>query len=136
MNSGSRLLVADDDAVVLELIRGLLKARGHSVETCADGPAALKLLFEKPFSLAILDLDMPGRSGLDVALELRRRGKDTPILFISGNFSPETLRACRNLPRSECLEKPFNVPVFLDAVVKSLEPRAGSAAPQPPASGR
>ncbi|HXG61847.1 MAG TPA: response regulator [Planctomycetota bacterium] len=136
MNSGSRLLVADDDVVILELIRGLLKGRGYGVETCTDGPTALKLLCEKPFSLAVLDLDMPGRTGLDVGLELRRRGKDTPILFISGNFSPETLRACRSLPRSECLEKPFNVAVFLDAVAKGVELCDGSAAPQPPASGR
>lgn len=136
MISAPRLLVADDDAVVLELILALLKTRGYDVGACADGQTALELLFEKPFSLAILDLEMPKRTGLDVALELRRRGKDTPVLFISGNFTPETLRACRELTRSECLEKPFNVGAFLEAIQRNLEPCAGPATPRPPAPGR
>lgn len=137
MKSRFTLLVADDDAVILELVRSILTGCGYSVDTCAEGQATLQLLLEKSYALAILDLDMPGRTGLEVAHELRRRGRDTPVLFISGNFTPENLRNCRELTRVECLEKPFNVGAFLEAVVRSLAPcGAPPQPPQPPAPGR
>lgn len=137
MKSRPALLVADDDAVILELVRAILTGCGYFVETCADGETTLQLLLEKPYALAILDLDMPGRTGLAVAQELRRRGRDTPILFISGNFTPENLQNCRKVTRTGCVEKPFNVGVFLQAVARSLEPcGVPPPPPRPAAPGR
>ena len=84
------ILVADDEPSILEVARQLLTPAGHNVLTAKDGRQALALAREEQPALIVLDLVMPGISGIDVVRKIRNdpRLKNTPILIISG-YVPE-----------------------------------------------
>jgi DNA-binding NarL/FixJ family response regulator len=80
------VLVADDDAAVLELVSECLSEAGY--ETCAakSGDEAIALAVQHLIGAAVLDVNLPGRSGYEVCRELRRLyGTTIPILFVSGD---------------------------------------------------
>jgi signal transduction histidine kinase/CheY-like chemotaxis protein/purine-cytosine permease-like protein len=82
-----KILVADDDAGHLELLTDCLAPLGFVMATAQDGQACLNLAADYEPDLVILDIAMPGMSGLDAAILLRQRfGSKLPILIISGNF--------------------------------------------------
>ncbi|MGB3257102.1 MAG: response regulator [Ornithinimicrobium sp.] len=71
MDKGKTVLVADDDTDIRELVVFKLEQSGYDVVAVGDGEAALSSIRERPPHVAILDIMMPGRSGLDVLHEIR-----------------------------------------------------------------
>ncbi|MBR0707981.1 ATP-binding protein [Bradyrhizobium liaoningense] len=84
MGARERILVVDDDASVLETTRSMLDDLGYRAIAADNLDAALKAISDQVIDLAIVDLAMPGVSGLDVGLELRRRQPGLPIVYCSG----------------------------------------------------
>jgi len=86
-----RVLIADDHAVVRQGIRGVLEEiEGlRVVAEAADGTAALQTVQEHEPDLVVLDVTMPGRTGLEVAKELRDSGSDVRVLVLSMHDDPE-----------------------------------------------
>jgi len=68
----ARILVVDDETEIRDLIKDVLVVGGHSIETAANGAAALALLRGKRYDVVILDRNMPGISGIEVLAQLRR----------------------------------------------------------------
>ncbi|MDD5390182.1 MAG: response regulator [Gallionellaceae bacterium] len=83
------VLLVDDDRVVLNLLAEGLRDRGYRVGAAQSADEALKLIGEGPYDLAVLDVRMPGRSGLELAQTLKRGG-DPPFVFLSA-YSDETV---------------------------------------------
>lgn len=79
----SKILVADDEERVRTFLSRSLVADGHSVVTAPDGRAALEVLDAEAISLALLDIVMPYRNGLEVLSDLRGRGVRTPVIVLS-----------------------------------------------------
>ena len=79
-----RTLVVDDDVDVLELVAALLERAGHEVTTSANGLEAFDLLLAEDFDLCVLDHELPGLTGLEIASAFRESGKDTRLLLVSG----------------------------------------------------
>lgn len=77
----TRLLFADNDADICDLIARSFRLRGWQVTTASSGVEALTLLDTQPFDLAVLDHWMPPGSGLEVAAERRRLGDSLPIVL-------------------------------------------------------
>ena len=92
--TGKHILYLDDDAGLLFLVKRMLQRHGHRVSTFAHQAEALDTLRQNPnlFDLVLSDYNMPGKSGLDVALEVRLLRPDLPVAIASG-FIDETLRA-------------------------------------------
>jgi DNA-binding response OmpR family regulator len=82
MADETTVLVVDDEPAIVELMRDFLEADGFRVLTAPRGDEALALLAERPVDCVILDVMMPGRSGFDVAREIRD-GSDVPVIFLS-----------------------------------------------------
>ena len=82
----ARILVVDDSEEVREVLRELLTGQGHMVVTCADGESGLAALETGQFDLAMVDLGLPGISGLEVATQLKRRFPDTTAVVMTGYF--------------------------------------------------
>jgi DNA-binding response OmpR family regulator len=83
----AKILVADDSATILLLIRTRLEMEGHEVEAASDGQGVLDALGAdgpRP-DLLLLDAMMPGISGIDALRELRAAGVDTPALIVSAH---------------------------------------------------
>ena len=94
-----RVLLADDHEVVRKGIRAILEDRCSPIEIAeaGTGDAALALLDKQPFDAAVLDLSMPGRSGIDLLAEVKHRHPKLPVLILSlyteEQFALRALRA-------------------------------------------
>ncbi len=80
--SPTRVLVVDDDAIVLEMVRGMLERAGYEVSEALDGRAGLRELYAKPADLVILDVEMPELDGW-ATLERIRDLSDVPVLMLT-----------------------------------------------------
>src|SRR5271167_2375127 len=78
-----RVLVADDLEQVRNTVSALLRSSFDVVETVSDGPAALEMAHKHQPDLLVLDITMPGMSGIEVARELRKAGNMVPIVFLT-----------------------------------------------------
>jgi FixJ family two-component response regulator len=118
--SQSVVFVVDDDASVLAAIERLLKTVGHSVRTFSS---PLEFLAQGPVdapACLVLDMHLPGTSGLDVQRELLSRGQALPIVFISGDGDiPMSVRAMK-AGAVEFLAKPFQGQELLAAIEQAL----------------
>ena len=83
---GKRILVVDDDAGVRTSVELLLKRLGHSVETAADGTAALAKMSTAAFDLVVTDLEMPGIKGDQLAREVKKRQPALPVVMLTGTI--------------------------------------------------
>jgi len=106
MNAGnSRLLVVDDNEMNRDLLARRLTKQGHSVVMANDGQQALDLLEDGQFDLMLLDIEMPGLSGLDVLAEARRQHTqvELPIIMVTSRIESQdprlTLRASKSQTR-------------------------------------
>jgi DNA-binding NarL/FixJ family response regulator len=89
-----RVVVADDLALVLSAVSGLLRESFDVVAMVSDGPAALDAILEHEPELAILDISMPGMSGIDVAREVKKQSTKTKIVFLTVHEDADILAAC------------------------------------------
>ena len=91
------LLLVEDDATVAEVIAGLLRAQGHRVTHVPHGLAALAEAATARFDLALLDLDLPGINGLELARQLRAQGFAQPLIAVTAradaDAEPQALAA-------------------------------------------
>lgn len=77
------MLVVDDDEHIREVVRRGLLREGCEVVEAADGSAALRIVEAQPLDVVVLDVDLPGSSGLDVLAELRRTGTDLHVILLT-----------------------------------------------------
>ena len=118
-----RILVADDNASTLDLLTRRLVRDGHAVTNCLDGEAALAHLDAAPFDLVLLDLLMPGLSGIEVLRKMRERPETEalPVIIVSALDEVEGAVRCIEAGADDFLSKPIN-PVLLRArITASLE---------------
>src|SRR5215469_17170457 len=85
-----RILFVDDERPLQELMRSELPRLGHEVTVCPDGRAALKVLEKSTFDAAILDLRMPGMTGIEVLEHLKKVSPDTEAVVLTGHATMET----------------------------------------------
>lgn len=122
----SMVFVVDDDLSVREALSSLIRSVGLSVETFASAKEFLQ--FQRPDVpvCLVLDVRMPGLSGLELQRELAQAGQRVPIIFITGHGDiPMTVRAMK-AGAVDFLPKPFRDQDLLDAIAHSLE-RDGAA---------
>jgi two-component system OmpR family response regulator len=103
-----RVLVVEDDAKLLESIRKGLKESGFGADGAADGREGLRRILEDDYDAVILDLMLPGLSGLDVLRELRSRHRSTPVLVLSARSAVEDRVQGLDLGADDYLAKPFS----------------------------
>jgi RNA polymerase sigma factor (sigma-70 family) len=114
------IFVVDDDAAMRDSLTQLLEAAGLEVETHAAGPDFLAAYAENRPGCLLLDMAMPGMTGLEVQAALKSRGFAIPILFLTGHGDiPLTVRALQ-AGAVDFLEKPIQGTTLLDRVQRAL----------------
>jgi CheY-like chemotaxis protein len=98
-----RILVADDDEDVRELVRAVLAERNFEVTVAVDANEALQLLSERDFAVLLTDLRMPGMDGLELARAAKQRRPDLRTLFMSGYAAHYRIDPARE----DFIAKPF-----------------------------
>jgi two-component system response regulator PrrA len=103
-----RLLVVDDDPAIRRGLRRALGLSGFAVEAVDDGEAALALLADGGVDAVVLDVSMPGMSGVDVVRRLRRRGEEVPVLMLSALDAVDDRIAGLAAGADDYVVKPFS----------------------------
>lgn len=103
-----RILIVDDDPILLESLKSALTYESHSVDTATDGETAASLACVNDYDSIILDYNLPKKNGGQVCTHIRERGKHTPILVLSVNKEVETKVNLLNLGADDYLTKPFS----------------------------
>ena len=118
------ILVAEDDEHIGNTIKAFLLDAGYHAELCANGQTACERLYDKKFSMVILDIMLPGMDGHEILKELRKVS-DTPVIMITAlsGDSPQ-LKAFDNLA-DDYIAKPFSMQVLLKRV-EALLRRSGA----------
>jgi FixJ family two-component response regulator len=120
MNAAPTVFIIDDDQAVRDAISLLLRADGLAVATFASAAAFLESAAVQQPGCLVLDVRMPGMSGLDLQKQLRARGYRIPILFMTGHGDvPMAIRAMK-AGAFDFLEKPFQGELLLERVREAL----------------
>ena len=117
-----RILVADDEPSIRDLLSSVFAVWGYEVRLCSDGAAALAAASDPDIGLLLVDHLMPQATGLDVLRQLRASGNRVPAILMSGHFAKEAARICAELGNVAMLEKPFSLADLKTAVTAQLGP--------------
>ncbi|MBT3296815.1 MAG: PAS domain S-box protein [Verrucomicrobia bacterium] len=118
-----RILFVDDEEMIVFLGRTLLEGLGYKVVACTDSQNALAAFLKAPdsFDLVLTDQTMPGLTGSDLALEVRKHRADIPIVLCSG-YSPDmTMTKMRKIGIAEYIMKPVDRSILAQAVRRALD---------------
>jgi two-component system response regulator HydG len=105
-----RLLVVDDDRAILTLIGTIALAEGFDVATTVSGEDAMKQIRHRPVDLVLLDLRMPGITGLDVLRAIRDINPRVKVVLMTGYGTIDTAVEAVKLGAMDYLTKPFDLP--------------------------
>jgi FixJ family two-component response regulator len=115
------VFIVDDDISIRDGVAALIRSVGLTVQTFASAPEFLRIALPDAPACLILDVRLPGLSGLDLQRDLSGAGVQIPIIFISGHANiPMTVRAMK-AGAVEFLPKPFREQELLDAINQSLD---------------
>lgn len=122
--TGRRILVADDEESLRDLVTTALEFVGHEVHVAVDGQEALGLASSLSPDLLVLDVNMPLVDGIEVCRRLRADGDDTPVIFLTAQDGPTDVVAGLAVGGDDHLAKPFNLQVLIariDAVLRRTD---------------
>lgn len=88
-----RILLVDDEAAIRRSFERLLERSGYRVATAANGEEAMAWLIQKPFDLVLLDMKLPGASGLEVIRQATEQQPETPIMILTGGVGTDDMGA-------------------------------------------
>ena len=118
---GSELVaVVDDDSEVRVALMRLLSSAGYASESFASGTEFVQSVDEHTPGCVVLDLHMPGLSGLEVQQRLVERHPEVPVVVITGHDSAETRRRALGLGARAYLSKPVDGEALLSAIGEAL----------------
>ena len=125
----ARILLVDDDEILLQVAADYLESRGHALTRCLDSTQAVALAEQNAAELAIVDYEMPRLTGTNLLTELRTNARTMalPVIFLSG---VEALRYASQVPpdpRVRFLQKPVEFDDLDGAIAALLDPNGWSA---------
>jgi len=124
-----RVLLVEDDRMIAEAVRTALQQDGHTVDWMRDGASASAALAASPFDIALLDLGLPRRGGLEVLREARGRGNSTPVIIITARDDVQSRIAGLDSGADDYLVKPFDLDELAARMRSVLRRGAGRADP-------
>lgn len=120
-----RILVAEDERDLNRVIVKRLEKEGYTVDACYDGQEALDCTMVGEFDAIVLDIMMPKMSGLSVLEEMRRRGNQTPVLFLTARDRVEDRVRGLDAGAEDYLVKPFSFEELLARLRVMVRRQAG-----------
>ena len=127
--AGRHVLVVDDDRTLRHAITSLLLEAGYQTDQAGDGPEALRKLQAQPVDVMLLDIGLPGMSGLEVLAEARRMPTPPRVVIMTADDTPETLLQSFRGQAHLLVRKPFAPKRIVDVVNEVLASSAAAALP-------
>jgi DNA-binding response OmpR family regulator len=106
---GRRILIVEDEPVLVRALTDALVARGCDVISALDGERGLELAIEKRPQLILLDIMLPRVNGFEICRAIRERGDDMPILMLTAKGQEEDIILGLNLGADDYITKPFRI---------------------------
>jgi DNA-binding response OmpR family regulator len=129
LTSSARVLVVDDDRALRHAVSSLLERSGHTVLQAGDGPGALAHLAATDIQLMLLDMGLPGMTGLDLLARMRAGDRHPIVVVITADDTPETLLAAIRAQAYRYVKKPVSPAAIVEVVEETL--RASNQATLP-----
>lgn len=120
-SSIAKILVVDDEVGVRELLRDTLSMKGYDVTTVPSARQSLEIVFQEPFDLIILDIELAGESGISVLKKIREFPKKIPVVIYSGNVTTELEKEARTAGANEVLRKDIGVAQLAEQIRKIVK---------------
>ena len=118
-----KILLTDDEEEMQHLLAQAFEKDGYEVIAAYDGNEALNIIQQESFDLAIIDIKMPGRNGIEILKALKEKNPDTEVLIITGHASLETAIESVRYGAYDYVEKPFDIHELKKIVARALEKR-------------
>ena len=116
-----KILVVDDDAIVIKSCRRILEAEGFEVMTVPGADEALEKIKSSEFDLLLMDVKMPKHDGIFLMREIKKNWPDIPIIVMSGYPTPETIADVLKLGATQFIPKPFRPDELVKAVRQVIQ---------------
>jgi CheY-like chemotaxis protein len=117
------VLVVDDEPLVRQLFADLLREQGYVIHEASSGHQAMEITRQERIDVILLDIMMPGMSGLDVLGKLGEFAPDTPVIIVTAHPTSENAIAALRLGAFDFIVKGFKSEVMLTTVARALERR-------------
>ena len=117
-----RIVVVEDNEALAKAIAYRLRDQGHAVDILCDGDQASAFLAQDGADLVVLDINLPGRSGLEILRSMRQEGDGTPVILLTARSEIKDRVAGLDLGADDYLVKPFEMDE-LDARIRALSRR-------------
>jgi DNA-binding response OmpR family regulator len=124
-----RVLVVEDDPMIAKGLHTALRQDGYAVDGVSDGRSASEALRSSKFDLVLLDLGLPGRDGLEVLRDLRRRGDATPVIIVTARDDIENRIEGLDAGADDYIVKPFDLNELAARMRSVLRRAAGRGDP-------
>jgi two-component system OmpR family response regulator len=120
-----RILVVEDDRKAARFLKQGLEEEGHTVDVAEDGEAGARYGHANPYDLIVLDVQLPGMNGLQLAWDLRRSAVETPILMLTARDATDDVVRGLDAGADDYLTKPFAFDELLARVRALTRRQAG-----------
>jgi len=121
VNNNKSILIVDDEASMRKNISDLLSPLGYHIEEAGTGDAGMMMFVQKKPDVIILDINLPGKNGLEVLKEIRDISVDTPVIIFTAFGTSERAIEAMKLGAFDYLEKPFELDEFILTVERAFE---------------
>ena len=118
------VLLVEDHGDTARILKRVLSAHGHHVQTAGDVASAIRTASEGAFDVVVSDLGLPDGSGLDVVRALHRSGRRIPAIAMSGYGQEDDIRRSRDAGFSEHLVKPIDIHHLEEAIARAVGDRS------------
>jgi two-component system OmpR family response regulator len=124
-----RILLVEDDRMIGEALESSLRDASYAVDWVHDGNAALAAATTQRYDLVLLDLGLPGKDGMDVLKQLRRRDNPVPVVIITARDAVDNRIEGLDAGADDYVLKPFQISELLARMRAVARRRAGNASP-------
>ncbi|MEM7185110.1 MAG: response regulator transcription factor [Bacteroidota bacterium] len=132
MDSLAKILLAEDEPALGQIVKESLETKGFHVLLCSDGAEALEVYYKEQPQLLVLDVMMPKKDGFTLAREVRMQDAGIPIIFLTAKSQPQDVVEGFTLGGNDYLKKPFSMEELIVRIKNLLNQKGGNeAAPIP-----
>lgn len=121
LKDNKKILIVDDEPEICEVVSEILQPHFTSITCIGDSELASKSILTENYDLIISDISMPNMSGSELIRYSRSQGILTPIIFLTGHATKETLLAGMRLGVADVIEKPFESDVLISSARRIIE---------------
>lgn len=121
MDNLTKILLAEDEAALGQIVKESLETKGFTVFLCPDGAAALETYYKEKPKLLILDVMMPKKDGFTLAREIRMQDADIPIIFLTAKSQTQDVVEGFTLGGNDYLKKPFSMEELIVRIKNLLQ---------------